>query len=43
MRFLSVFLQSDLNHNLSVYRDLMLPVLFYGALVSFRRFYRDSG
>jgi hypothetical protein len=34
--FVTVFLQSNLQHNLSVYRDLMLPVLFYAGFVSLR-------
>jgi len=34
--FISVFFQSDLNHTLSAYRDLMVPVIFYFAFTSAR-------
>ncbi len=34
--FLSVFVQSDLKHTLSAYRDLLLPVLFYFAFTQIR-------
>lgn len=34
--FLSIFLQRDFYHTVSVYRDLILPILFYLAFISVR-------